>query len=344
MLQSQELNPEQQAEAVLSFARRLIAQNDLRLAIPVLEKLVEYFPETVAARQARALRDSLVAAPTPPPGLDQNGRVSVVVFSTLYGTWLGVAIPVIANADDPKTFVASMMAGSAAGLVISLNATENAAISDGRASLINFGGWFGTWQGIAWGNAIGVDTGEDIVAGSVIGGLTGMTAAILLTNNKEIRRGYATTVNFGGIWGSWFALCGAMIADVQESETAWGIVGTGGVAGVATTAIAARNTRMSRGRARLINIAGVVGTVFGLGIAVLAEVDDDPAIFAIMGAGSVAGLLAGRSATKNYDSTLRLDDDQRFGLLGLPYRQVIKETKWTPPVRMVKVPLVSFNF
>ncbi|MDZ7344334.1 MAG: hypothetical protein ONA90_07445, partial [candidate division KSB1 bacterium] len=223
-------------------------------------------------------------------------------------------------------------------------ATEHAALSEGRASLINFGGWFGTWQGIAWSNALGVDDSEGIVTGAVIGGLTGMTAAILLTTKKEIRPGYATTVNFGGLWGSWFALCAAMIADVQKNETVWGIVGAGGVAGVATTAIAAQNTRMSRGRARLINIAGVVGTVFGLGIAVLAEVDDDQALFAIMGAGSVAGLLAGRSATKNYDHGLHIDDDQRFGLLGMPYGQVIKETKWTPPVRMVKVPLIYLNF
>ena len=345
-LWSQELTPEQQAESVLSFARRLIAQKEAQIALPVLEKLAQYYPGTPAAEKAQALRDSLLALPPP---LDQSGRVGVVVFSTLYGTWLGLALPIIAEADDPKAFVASMMVGSTVGLVASLNATKNAAISDGRASLINFGGWFGTWQGIAWSNALGADD-RDVVTGAVIGGLTGLGTSIALTAaNKNIRPGYATLVNFGGIWGTWFALCAAEIADVQGEETEFGFIAVGGDIGVIATAIAARNTQMSRGRARLINIAGVVGTVFGLGVAVLAEVDNEQAAFAVMGAGSLAGLLLGSSATKNYDRTFHFDDQKRFGILGAPYLQVMAEPRWTKPVhasrvRMVKMPLVSVHF
>jgi len=339
-LWSQELTPEQQAESVLSFARRLIAQQEAQLAIPVLEKLAQYFPGTPAAQKAQALRDSLLALP---PKLDQNGRVGVVVFSTLYGTWLGVAIPIIAEADDPKAFVASMMAGSVAGLLISLNATKNQPISDGRASLINFGGWFGTWQGIAWSNAFGAEDRE-IVTGAVIGGLTGLGAAIALTANRNIRPGYATLINFGGIWGSWFSLCAAEIAGVQGEETELGLIAAGGDIGIISTAIAARSTQMSRGRARLINIAGVVGTVFGLGMAVLAEVDEAQSAFAIMGAGSMAGLLIGSSATKNYDRAFHLNDQNRFGILGPPYWQVTSEPRGTKPVRMAKLSLVSLNF
>jgi hypothetical protein len=274
----------------------------MQLAIPVLEKLAQYFPGTSAAQKAQALRDSLLALP---PKLDQSGRVGAVVFSTLYGTWQGVALPIIAEADDPKAFVASMMAGSAAGLLVSLNATKNAAISDGRTSLIDFGGWFGTWQGVAWSNAFGVEEGRNIVTGAVIGGLTGLGTSIALTANKNIRPGYATLVNFGGIWGTWFALCAAEIADVQGSDTEFGYIAAGGDIGILATAIAAKNTQMSRGRARLINIAGVVGTVFGLGTAVLAEVDNGQTAFASMGAGSIAGLLIGSSATKNYDRALQ---------------------------------------
>ncbi|MDZ7363979.1 MAG: hypothetical protein ONB46_25185 [candidate division KSB1 bacterium] len=344
-LWSQELTPEQQAESVLNFARRLIAQNAAQIALPVLEKLAQYYPGTSAAQKAQALRDSLLALPPP---FDQSGRVGVVVFSTLYGTWLGVALPIIAEADDPKAFVASMMAGSTVGLVASLNATKNAAISDGRASLVNFGGWFGTWQGITWSNAFGADD-RDVVTGAVIGGLAGLGASIALTANKNIQPGYATLVNFGGIWGSWFALCAAEIADVQGEETEFGLIAAGGDLGVIATALAAKNTQMSRGRARLINIAGVVGTVFGLGVAVLAEVDNEQAAFAVMGAGSVAGLLLGRSATRNYDRALHFDEQKRFGVFGAPYLQVMAEPRWTKPVqasrvRVVKMPLVSVHF
>ena len=339
-LWSQELPPEQQAESVLKFARRLIAQKDVQLAIPILEKITQYFPATTAAQQAKALRDSLL---TLPPAQDQSGRVGVVVFSALYGTWLGVALPVIAEADDPKAFVASMMAGSTIGLVTSLNATKHHAISDGRASLINFGGWFGTWQGIAWSKAFGVNGGRNIVAGATIGGLTALATSTVLTINKNIRPGYATLINFGGIWGTWFAFCAAEIAEVRGEEAEFGLIAAGGDIGILATAMAAKHTSMSRGRARLINIAGVVGTVFGLGAAVLTEVDDAQAAFAMMGAGSLSGLLIGRSATKNYDQAFHFNDKERFGILGQPYEQVIYESRWTKPVRVIKVPLLSLS-
>lgn len=337
---SQELPPTQQAESVLNFARRLIVEKDIQLAISVLQKLPQYFPGTPAAQKAQALHDSLM---TLPPAQDQSGRVGVVVFSTLYGTWLGVALPVIFEADDAKAFVASMMAGSITGLVTSLNATKNHPISDGRASLINFGGWFGTWQGIAWSNAFGADGGREIVTGAVIGGLTGLATLTVLTVNQNIRPGYATLVNFGSIWGTWFALCAAEIGDVQSEETEFGIIAAGGNIGVLTTAIAAQKTSMSRGRARLINIAGVVGTVFGLGAAVLAEVDEAPTAFAMMGMGSITGLLIGSAATKNYDHAFGFNNKVRFGILGQPYGQVIRELRWAKPVRVVKLPLLSFR-
>ncbi len=79
-LWSQELTPEQQAESVLSFVRRLVAQKDVQLALPVLEKLVQYYPDTPASRKAQPLRDSLVALPPP---LDQNGRAGVMAGEML---------------------------------------------------------------------------------------------------------------------------------------------------------------------------------------------------------------------------------------------------------------------
>jgi len=337
---SQELPPEQQAESVLKFARRLVTQKDVQLALPVLEKLTQYFPGTAAAQQAKALRDSLM---TLPPAQDQSGRVGVVVFSTLYGTWLGVALPVIAEADDPKAFVASMMAGSTVGLVASLNATKNHPISEGRASLINFGGWFGTWQGIAWSKAFGVDGGRNVVTGAVVGGLTGLATSAVLTANKNIRPGYATLINFGGIWGTWFALCAAEITEVQGEEAEFGLIAAGGDIGILATAIAAKNTQMSRGRARLVNIAGVVGTVFGLGAAVLTEVEEAQTAFAIMGMGGLTGLLIGSAATKNYDHALHFKDQERFGILGQPYGQVLFESRWAKPVHVIKIPLLSLN-
>ena len=45
-----------------------------------------------------------------------------------------------------------------------------------------------------------------------------------------------------------------------------------------------------------------MGTAFGFGIDLMAEVDEAEGVFAIAGIGSVTGLVVGASVTKDYDN------------------------------------------
>jgi hypothetical protein len=75
----------------------------------------------------------------------------------------------------------------------------------------------------------------------------------------------------------------------------------GSDAAVLGAGIAARKVRLSEKRMRLINLAGVLGTAMGFGFDLLLEVDEEEPIFAIAGAGSLAGLALGASLTRTYD-------------------------------------------
>ena len=104
-------------------------------------------------------------------------------------------------------------------------------------------------------------------------------------------------------WGGW---CGAVLGvlanhDVTEENGVRRDMLIGSDVLVLGAGLAARKARLSAGRMRLINLAGVLGTTFGLGIDLLVQVDSEEAAFAIAGAGSVAGLALGTSLTREHD-------------------------------------------
>ena len=60
---------------------------------------------------------------------------------------------------------------------------------------------------------------------------------------------------------------------------------------------------MSLARARLINIGGIVGTLYGLGASILLDLEsEDRTFWSLMGIGGVVGLTAGAYFTRNYDT------------------------------------------
>jgi len=67
----------------------------------------------------------------------------------------------------------------------------------------------------------------------------------------------------------------------------------GGDAAVLAAIPAARAWRPSPSRVRLATAAGIAGGLAGLGIDLLANIEDDQAAFAVAAAGSAIGLLAG---------------------------------------------------
>jgi hypothetical protein len=60
---------------------------------------------------------------------------------------------------------------------------------------------------------------------------------------------------------------------------------------------------MSRNRARLISISGVIGGLSGGGIDLITQPDDEKTAIAIPLAGSIIGLAIGALTTREYDAT-----------------------------------------
>ncbi|MBI4543766.1 MAG: hypothetical protein HY703_01050 [Gemmatimonadetes bacterium] len=305
------------AAVLYGLAARLEAEGRAELAESLLELIRERYPLTPVAGEADRRLAALRAGRR-----DRSGRVELVVWSTLYGAWLGMAVPGALGADQAEAYGLGLLLGAPATFLLSNAYSRAHGVSEGRARAITLGGTWGTWQGFGWGEVL--DLGEEQhctqggfnqpeycytetstaarFASMIAGGLAGIAAGGLAARSREISPGTATVVNFGALWGSWYGLASGIVLDAEQGNDgddrllAWTLAG--GNLGLLATALLAPRWQLSRGRARLISIAGVAGLVAGFGLDLLLTVDDETAAFLIPMATSAAGLAAGASWTR----------------------------------------------
>jgi hypothetical protein len=208
------------------------------------------------------------------------------------------------NAKEPeKAVAAGMMIGAPAGLLTSLKLTQNARLTNGQAALINFSGYWGTWQGLGW--AILMDENDDektLISSAMAGGLLGLAATSALTRRIDLSLGDAGIINYGGLWGTWLSLCAGIVADVEDNDKLLGLVLTGGNLGAAAMAAISPKIEVSLARASLINLGGIVGTIVASGLLLITQPEDEESAFAVLAAGGILGLYAGIFSTTSFDA------------------------------------------
>ncbi|HKQ18864.1 MAG TPA: hypothetical protein VJW75_03880 [Candidatus Eisenbacteria bacterium] len=292
------------------LALRYAARKRYDLAREIASDLREGYPAEPAGVWAVAVlpRFDALAGPRraviyPGALLDQRGRTDLIVFSGYYGLWLGAAIPIAFEAEDAQAFAAGLLAAPTACVLIAVNATRNAPIPSGQATIISLGGHLGTWQGLGW-SGLSDAEGHEVVATGVAAGLAGIALAIPLSNAVEFSEGHAQIMNSAMYWGGWLGAVEAVVTNRDEKNENSPLVDMLIASDVAVlaTGIAARNARLSKSRMRLINLCGVLGTAFGGGIVLLTESGSEEAAMGVLGLGSVAGLIVGVNVTKNHDA------------------------------------------
>jgi hypothetical protein len=294
------------AEQLYEDAFRLIVEGDYGEAYERLGEMIARYPGTVYARFAEDRRRRLeeLNRAIRRKKIDQSGRIESIVFSTLYSTWLGIGTARLANAESEKAIAAGMMIGAPAGLLTSLTLTRNARLSKGQAALVNFSGYWGTWQG--YGLAILLDRNDDektMISSAMAGGLLGILTTSALTRKIDLSSGDAGIINYGGLWGTWLSLCTGIIANADEdSDKLLRLLLTGGNLGAGAMAAIAPKIEVSLMRASLINLSGIVGTMIAGGLLLITQPDDEESIFGTLMSGGIIGLLAGGFGTAGLDA------------------------------------------
>ena len=329
-LTAQVSSPADSANILLDAAASFESDGEWDVAEALYRFIAEHFDTTTAAIQARTQVDALTRF-----GVGGSGSVELRVWAATYGLWLGVAVPAWLGADQPEPYGAGLLLGGPAGYFGGKALAESFNLTEGQARAVTFGGTWGTWQGFGWAEVFDLGSTESCYApgqcfqtgGSdearfgamVLGGLTGIAAGALLSRS-EISRGVASTVNYGALWGTWFGLATSVLLDFDDDDQALTSALIGGNAGLLTTALLAPGWNISRNRARLVSIAGVIGGLGGLGLDLLLQPSDDKALVGIPLATSLLGLGIGVVTTRGADTELARVDDSRSSLSGALFK------------------------
>ena len=309
-----------EARLIYQNAVKRVIDGEYNKALRELDWVISTYPETTHGQLATDKREEIAILLQQPKPISGMSRASLVGFGTLYTTWLGVGTLILLDAEDPIPYGLVLIAGPLSGLTGSLSLTRNSQLSDGQASLINLGGVWGVWQAVAAANLAGASD-KLRVGASMAGGAIGLALASSIVKDRAISPGDATLINFGGIWGTWFSICGAMAARDRSSDSSKFVLGSammGGNIGLLTVAGWSTKLNMSRARASLINIGGVVGTLYGLGTSILLDIEsEDRSFWSLMGLGGMIGLTAGAYFTRNYDTQTSYFTESNIGLLNL---------------------------
>jgi hypothetical protein len=341
--------PSSEDEVQYRLALRFASTSRYGVARALLEDLVERAEGTPLGDEVGRTRvefDRILASDRalflPRATHDQSGRTDLLVFSGFYGLWTGIAVPVWLDSEDAQVYAAGLLAAPPLALILASSASRGTEMGVGRAHVISLGGWLGTWQGVGWAAVSDVD-GNQAVGIGLLSGLAGITAASVLTSEVHFSEGHGSLTGNSLLWGAWFGLVGGVLAGAEDDDLLRAsLVGTDAL--VLGTAVGARNARMSKNRVRLISLLGVVGTAFGFGVDLLAEVDDEKAAFAVAGIGSVAGLVAGVNMTKDHDAGKDLSEapsapEERWSVA--PHAGVIPDPESGRPIPAMGV-RVSF--
>lgn len=295
-----------EANLMYRLALKSASQARYDLASALILDLVESYPKTPEALEAKRLQPHISRLLSTRKALifkgsliDRSGRTELLIFSGYYGLWLGVATPISLQAESPQAFSMGLLLGGPASLWIAHGLTQNANVSRGKATIISLGGHLGTWQGIGWA-AVADQEAINVIRFGEISGLAGIGAAAHLSNRIEFSEGHAALTSSGLQWGAWFGLVLAAVVDHEGDDLLRDML-LGSDIAILGTGFLTKDVGISQARVRLINLGGVVGTVFGFGVDLLIEADEASTIFGIAGIGSIAGLVAAANLTKNYD-------------------------------------------
>jgi hypothetical protein len=315
------------AAVLVEAARRLAREGERDLAASLLRHVVRWYGETEIARTAAR---ELAAADR--VGLAGSGRTGFVVTNTLFGAWLGVAVPAAIGAEDAPPYGAGLIAGPGAGLAGSLAWSGTHPLTSGQAAAYRWSLIWSSWQAYGWREVLGIGDSESCYGGPggepicypttptkarwaafVAGGGAGIVGGLGLSR-LPLPAGDVAVVQDASMWGTWFGFATSLLINDEASDEnilTWMLLSGDGflLAGIPL----ARSWRPSVGRIRLITLGGLAGGLVGFGIDLMAKVDDERTAVLIPALASAVGLGAAIALTAGRDSGFRLDDSDMPG-------------------------------
>ncbi len=217
-----------------------------------------------------------------------EGRGRLVLWSSLYGIWLGIATDVLFDVKD-RGVVLPPMIGMGLSLGVSLLVTSDHPVTTGQAWTIITGLDYASANGALWGAGMGLSA-KGVVGAALATSAVATTAAVWVAAAERPKAGDIELVRSALLWGTTAGLLGteAFGPTKVTGQTAWKVgaaaMDVSLVAGVAL----ANHLDLSRNRVLIIDAGALGGGLAGFGVSVLAASDGRGVAI-----GAVGGLLFG---------------------------------------------------
>jgi hypothetical protein len=283
--------------------RRLL-RSGCRDGLPEARALAARGAVTWADTVARLCGEILRAAPAPRARGDHDGRGTIVIASTLYGIWVGIATDVLFTFNDPRGVIVPPLIGMAAGLGVSLLLTGDHPLTNGQAWTIVTGLEYGSVNGALWAGAFDFSA-TDVVGTTLATGLAAGAIGLLVSQKMSPDQGDVEVVRSGLLWGTAAGLLTMLtIATDGTSQSYLRGAGVSMDLGLLGGLALAASFDVSRNRDLIIDAGFLGGGFAGFGLTLLIEgaTTDGRAYAAGALGGMVAGGLTAIYLTRNMDA------------------------------------------
>ena len=298
-------------EAALDLARGALTQARSRLVV-----LIADFGDHPAAFRGRKLLEAMDGEgfaqqdPEPPPDVFDGperptalARAELVAGQTISGFGLGLEFCGLIDCGDARAWVGSVLGFGAAGALGSL-VLSRSGVTPGRATLLNSATAWGLANGFA---LLGATTPNNFAAGGfatlMVTQLAGLGVGELIYRFTEPTSGDVSMVNSVALWSLAATATIHGIAQTGNSRVVFTSLLIIGDAALIGGAFLAQAYPMSRGRTLLIDLSGILGTLVGAGVVLVAAGNDVTGTGVAVGAlgGMLVGLGGGAYLTRNWD-------------------------------------------
>lgn len=250
---------------------------------------------------AAAVLSPPAASAQPRPATVGGGETDFTVASTVFGAALGIAVPLAMGADPSrKLYGAGIVVGAPIGFFGARAVTRLKPVSEGQATAISWGAYWGGLQGYMLATAMDPTEGDafkpastETAAGWAIAGSALGLAGGLLAARQGISRRTANSAMIGSVWGTWFGAASWSLLGGQGDKSRAATLAVVATAGLAGGAIVGSRLGLAEAQSRRVNMSGYVGAVAGGVFERVTRGDGEPATAAYALPGSILGLGVG---------------------------------------------------
>lgn len=257
-------------------------------------------------RTFRQKVSSRLAETTSHMALDQDGRsqwiAGLMALSLGYYGW---AVPASLDVDNGKVGVALYMLTGSAGFYIPYSATRNRSVTDAAATLSLYGGSRGIAHGIVFASLVDNEPAErGVLASGMLFSMAESFAGFQLANRLDLSSGTSEVMGVVGDFGMGLGFGTAHLFDFYDQENgraiATSVLAESGLGMWAGYRLACQQP-YTRGDARVLSAAGLLGAYLPLALVDVSGTDNKKIYTAASMAGSVAGLGFGQHLVKDKD-------------------------------------------